>query len=68
MTSLLPPKVILGMALAAHDGPLHDNPNLHNEMLDVLAAYGVKDLDTSYIYVSHNFSLVILPVLWFYID
>jgi ABC-type antimicrobial peptide transport system ATPase subunit len=58
MTSLLPPKIILGMALAARDGPLYDNLNLHNEMLDVSAAYGVKDLDTSYIYVSHHVGLV----------
>lgn len=46
------PRVILGMALAASDGPLRNNPKLQEEMLDVCAAYGVKDLDTSYVYVS----------------
>lgn len=44
------PRVILGMALAASDGPLRNNPKLQEEMLDVCAAYGVKDLDTSYVY------------------
>jgi hypothetical protein len=63
MTSILIPKIILGMALAARDGPLHDNPNLHNEMLDVSAAYGVKDLDTSHIYISHHASIVGLSLL-----
>jgi hypothetical protein len=52
MDSAASPKIILGMALAASDGPLRDNPDLQDEMLDVCAAYGVKDLDTSYIYVS----------------
>jgi hypothetical protein len=46
------PKIILGMALAASDGPLRDSADLQGEMLDICAAYGVTDLDTSYIYVS----------------
>ena len=52
MAGSSPTKVILGMALAAGDGPLSDHKELHSEMLDVCAAYGIKDLDTSYIYVS----------------